>query len=281
MPTKKFINKDDDAHVLNVNDKQWQNRILVATPMTGNVRAEWVFARYQQVIPTNWSMVQYSEFVSSNIPLNYQVADAYNLIAKVAVEKDFEWVLFIESDNVIPQDTFVKINNYMIENKYPVVGGVYFTKSVPPEPLMYRGIGNGYFDKWKFGDKVWVDGLPFGLTLISNKIIKAMWAEAPEYSLKNQITRKVFRTPNELAYDPETHAYNAHSGTQDLDWCQRVMKGNYFEKAGWSEYKDKKYPFLVDTSMFVKHITQEGVQYPISVPPQYIPPQGYQPKEVN
>jgi hypothetical protein len=216
--------------------------------------------------------------MSSNIPLEYQVADAYNIIAKVAVEKNFEWVLFIESDNIIPPDGFVKMNEYMLENKVPVVGGIYFTKSDPPEPLVYRGQGNGHFEKWKFGDKIWVDGLPFGFTLISNRIIKEMWKDAPEYQCGSTITRRVFQTPNSVAYDPETQSYLTNAGTQDLDWCKRVIDGNYFEKAGWKKYQQMKYPFLVDSTIFVKHINQEGVQYPLSVPSKYMPTQGYKGK---
>jgi len=39
------------------------------------------------------------------------------LVAKVAIEGDFEWVLGIEQDNVLPVDAFFKINEYMKEKK--------------------------------------------------------------------------------------------------------------------------------------------------------------------
>lgn len=256
--------------VLDKNPGKWQNRLIIGTPMTGLVRAEWMFARYGQIIPTNWSVVDVVQFMSSNIPLEYQVADAYNIIIKTAVEKSFEWVLFIEQDNILPADGFVKMNQYMIDAKIPVVGGLYFTKSDPPEPLVYRGAGTGHYDKWKMGDKVWVDGLPFGFTLIHGSIIREMWNDSPEYLAGNTMTRRVFQTPNTVAVDP-SGAHLTNAGTQDLDWCKRVIEGNYFEKAGWPQYQKMQYPFLVDTSMFVKHITLDGVQYPLSVPDKFIP----------
>lgn len=267
------MKKNDNLNlsVLDRNPGKWQNRVLVGTPMTGLVRAEWVFARYGQIIPTNWSVVDVVQFMSSNIPLAYQVADAYNIIIKTAVEKDFEWCLFIEHDNILPPDGFVKMNEYMIEGKIPVIGGVYFTKSTPPEPLVYRGQGTGHFDKWKFGDKVWVDGLPFGFTLIHGSIIKAMWKESPEYVVGGTITRRVFRTPNSVAVDPLSGAHLTNAGTQDLDWCKRVIEGNFLEKAGWPEYQKMQYPFLVDTSIFVKHIDVDGIQYPLVIPDKYLP----------
>ncbi len=278
---KKHI-KNLNNSVLVKNSGKWQNRLLIGTPMTGLVRAEWVFARYGQIIPTSWSMVEVIQFMSSFIPLEYQVADAYNLIAKVAVEKDFEWLLFIEHDNILPPDGFVKMNQYMIEGKVPVVSSLYFTKSDPPEPLIYRDIGWGHYDKWKLGDKVWASGVPFGFTLIHGSIIKAMWKESPEYQVSGTTTRRVFETPSSAFYDPVTKARESNAGTQDLNWCKRVIDGKYLEKAGWHEYQKMKYPFLVDTNIFVKHITQEGVQFPLAVPDKFISDKikEYLPKEL-
>lgn len=64
---------------------------MIGTPTTGEVRMEWVMARYGQVIPTNWSQVQMNQFLNPFAPIGYQVADAQNLIVKAAVEQDFEW----------------------------------------------------------------------------------------------------------------------------------------------------------------------------------------------
>jgi len=96
--------------ILDKNKGMWKNRILIGTPMTGLVRAEWIASRYSQIIPTNWSNVDMIQWVSSFIPLEYQVADAENLMAKMVVEKDFQWFLSIESDNILPFDTFIRMN---------------------------------------------------------------------------------------------------------------------------------------------------------------------------
>jgi hypothetical protein len=42
----------------------------------------------------------------------------------------------------------------MHQGDIPMLSGLYFTKSLPAEPLIYRGRGNSYYKKWKFGDKV-------------------------------------------------------------------------------------------------------------------------------
>jgi hypothetical protein len=231
---------------------------------------EWVQARYTQIIPTNWGEVDYTSWLNTYTPIDYQVIDAENLIAKVMVEKDFEWLLSIEHDNVIPPMAFVKMNEYMIEAKIPVVAGLYFTKSDPPEPMIYREWGHGYYDRWRMGDKVWCKGIPFGFTLIHGSIIKELWKTAPEYMIGNQITRRVFHGP-ENTDEATQNGFFINKGTSDLAFCKELMDKGIFEKAGWPEFQKKRYPFLCDTSIFVRHIDQEGNQWPMIVPKKYAP----------
>jgi len=98
--------------------------------------------------------------------------------------------------------------------------------------------------------------------LIHVGILREMWKDSAEYVLKNQVVRRVFDTPRKLWHDPETGNYSSMSGTSDLEWCTRIMEGGYFKKAGWPKYQRKKYPFLVDTSIFCRHINEDGEQFP-------------------
>lgn len=244
-------------------DPGYTNRILIGTAVTGLVRVEWVAARYSQLIPVNWSQVQANESMSGYYPLRYQVADAQNLIVKQCLIGDFEWLFFLEHDVMLPDNALLLLNEYMREGKYPVVSGLYYTRSRPSEPLIFRGRGNSVYLDWKMGDKVWCDGVPTGALLIHHSLLKAMWAESPEYNVKGQTTRRVFETPRRVLVDPENGRHNTTSGTSDLDWCDRVMKGGYFEKAGWVDFcPDKENPFLVDTNLFCRHINMDGEQFP-------------------
>lgn len=243
-------------------DPGYVNRLLCATPTTGLVRIEWVQARYGQIIPVNWSMVTLQQFINSYIPLRYQVADAQNLIVREAINKDFEWLLFIEHDVCLPPDGFIKLNAHIRAADTPVVSGLYFSRSRPSEPLVFRGRGTSFYDDWEMGDRVWADGVPTGCLLIHTAILRAMWDESPEYLVGNQLTRRVFETPRNLWFDPATEQFNTTCGTSDLGWCTRVMEGGYFKKSGWDSYQGKEFPFLVDTSIFCRHIDVSGVQYP-------------------
>jgi hypothetical protein len=250
------------------NEGYWNSRLLIGTPMTGLVRSEWMVARYGQTIPTNWSHAEIMQWLNSYIPLGYQLVDAENIIAKTLVEGKWEWLLFIESDNVLPPDTFLKFNQYMIKGDIPVVSGLYFTKSEPPEPMIYREMGEGYYADWKMGEKVWCNGLPFGCTLIHASLIRELWKDAPEYMVGNTLTRRVFKHPENKIDDPTGFAVIA--GTTDLNFCKELKERNIFERAGWKEYQKKKHPFLVDTTIFVQHIDGDGVKWPLSLPKEFL-----------
>lgn len=253
------------------NPKKWSNRLVISTPTVGSVRMEWVQGRFGQTIPTNFSLVDVHQFMNSYAPIAYQLSDAENLTAKVVVEGNFEWFLSWEDDNIPPLDALIRINQYIIKGDVPVVSGLYFTKSVPPEPILYRGMGTGYYADWKLGDKIWVDGIPFGFTLIHGSIIKKLWEESPEYVVNGTVTRRVFDTPSESYVDPITGGWMNSSGTSDLAWCKRLMKDKIFEKAGWPEFQKKEFPFLVDSTIFVKHIDrQTGTIYPIGMPKTFL-----------
>lgn len=269
MATRKFL--IGPKNVIDKNETPWQTRLVIGIPTTGLLRAEWVSSRFSQIIPTNWSHIEAWQMMSSRMPLNYQIADAENLIAKTVVESEAEWLLSIESDNIIPPNTFRKMNEYMIDKTYPVVGGLYFTKSVPPEPMIYRGLGNGYYSGWKFGDKVMCDGLPFGCTLIHGDIIREIWKDSPEYAVNGQLTRRVFDNPAEGWKDPVTGAWLNKSGTTDLNFFHKVKSGGYLARAGWKEHQKMKYPYMVDTTIFVRHIDNNGVQWPLDIPAKFDP----------
>ena len=228
------------------------SRLLIGTPTTGLVRIEWVIARYSQVTPVNWSETTYNWIV----PVGYSVADAQNMVAKYAVEQEYEWLLFVEHDVVLPRDAFVRFNTYMSEGKVPVVSGLYYTRTSPPTPMIFRGRGTGYFGGWEHGDQVWCDGVPTGCLLVHGSILKAMWDDSPEYEVGGSATRQVFESPRRMT------EHGIWSGTSDLEWCSRVMDGGYFAQAGWDKYQEMENPLLVDTNIFCRHISTNGEQFP-------------------
>lgn len=241
----------------------YTNRLLVGTATTGIIRIEWHQARAGQLVPPNLSMVQMLHYMNSFIPLRYQVADAQNLIVKEAIEKEFEWLLLWEHD-VIPQpDALVTINQYIQEEEWPVVSGLYYTRSHPTEPLIYRGRGTSAYLNWNLGDLVTCDGVPTGFLLVHCGLLKEMYHDSEEYAVGGHKLRRVFETPLRQYYDPEKDGYFTLSGTSDLEWCTRLVQGGYFKRAGWDKFEGAKYPFLVDTGkLFCRHCNIDGTMFP-------------------
>jgi len=242
---------------------KYVNRVMIATPTEGDIRMEWAAARYGMTIPTNWSTVNVTQFLNPYIPKRFGVADAQNMIVQHAIDKDFEWLWLIEDDTIPPQDAIIRFNKYIRDESHPVVSGLYYTRSIPSEPMIYRGRGTSYFTDWKRGDLVYADGVPTGMLLIHMGIIREMYKESPEYlTLNGHSVRRVFNNPMEMWFDESKGEFGQVTGTSDLDWCTRVMEGNYFEKAGWSKFQKMQYPFLVDTNIFCRHIDRDGTVYP-------------------
>ncbi len=244
--------------ILDSGDPGYINRLLLGTASQGTVRIEWHSAVRGLIVPTNWSMVSMVQPISSFVPLRFSTADAQNLMVRELIVHDFEWLLMLEEDTIPPADLFVRLNQYMRDDPHPVVSALYYTKSEPSEPLIYRGRGNGAFLNFKMGEKVWCDGVPTGCLLVHSALLRAMWQEAEEYQVYGQTTRRVFETPVRSWINPETGMVNTITGTSDLDWCTKVMRGGYFKKAGWGAFQRKKYPFLVDTALRCQHITPDG-----------------------
>jgi hypothetical protein len=153
----------------------------------------------------------------------------------------------------------------MIRGDVPVFSGLYFTKSLPAEPLVYRGRGSGYFADWKMGDEVWVDGLPSGCTMFHRSIMEEMWKASEEYVVPQYgaRTRRVYENPHTISQDPQSGTWTVTQGTEDLRLCDRIMDEKIFEKAGWPKYQAMEFPFLIDTNIFCYHIDENGLKYPL------------------
>jgi hypothetical protein len=175
----------------------------------------------------------------------------------------FEWLIFIDHDVILPPYFLTAVNERIQHDKIPIFGGVYFTKSVPSEPLIYRGRGNSYFTDWKFDDEVWVDGMGLGCHVIHSSILKVLFDESEDYVVAGQPLKRIFETPSRVLYDPELRQAGSHQGTEDLEWYTRIMDNDVLRKAGWKAIARRKWPFLCDTRIFCRHINPDGQQYPM------------------
>lgn len=265
------------------NAERWKWNVVIGIPSLGQVRIEWCMAYSSMVIPMNFSMAKLLHPVLTITPLRYHVAEAQNMILREVFNADghWDWVLFLEDDVVPPPNILLRLAKWIRQDRYPMVSGLYHLKSEPPEPMTFRGRGNGSWDGWQNGksdviskratlpdgvkpkEVAFCDGVPTGCLLMSTKLLRVAWNESPEILLTRKLadgtvvqckTREVFVTRREAGIDPETGGYYMRAGTSDLEFCDRAIKEGWMQKAGYKEAARMKYPFPVDLAIHCGHI---------------------------
>jgi len=116
--------------------------------------------------------------------------------------------------------------------------------------------------------------------------LKVMYEDSPEYNIPHsgESARRVFDSPAQTWFNEASGIQESLVSTSDLNWCTRVIKGDYLKKAGFNKVAKMKYPFLIDTAIFAKHIDRgSGVQYPIEFPKEFLEGdhKDYKPKEIK
>lgn len=260
------------------NGARWRTPMLFGTATLGTVRIEWTNALHYIVLPVNLSHTSMIQPYHIFSPLRYHVAEAQNLIVEHALNGDYEWVFLLEDDVVVPPNVLLQFAKWMHDGRFPVVSGWYNVKSNPPEPMFFRGRGNGpvcYTESEVESEletvnadlglkAVMCDGVPTGCMLVSTKLLRVAWERSPEIVLHRIAnadgtthevkTREVFKTMREAGIDPETDGYYKKLGTSDLDFCDRVIDDGLLKEAGYDYAASLEWPFPVDTAIKCGHI---------------------------
>lgn len=145
---------------------------VIGIPTLGMVSSHFMMARaqLQSSLVISWSdyVVTDDLMRSKGKPLN--VAAKKQEIAEFAVENGADWVLFLDDDVCFPPNTLLQL----LGREKDIVGGVYWSKSEPPVPLVFKGHMEGPHLNWHAGDFIKVDAMGMGLTLVRTKVFKAM-----------------------------------------------------------------------------------------------------------
>lgn len=141
------------------------NFLLVAIPSRGMVSCEFVSSLLSQGDPLNMS-IQY------RFEIGGEVGESRNKLVAHALKIGAEYILFVDDDVILPTSCFNKLV-YWANKGHEIVSGVYYSKQIPPQPLIFKGRGNGYVGNWKVGDVIEdADGIGMGITLIKTDVFK-------------------------------------------------------------------------------------------------------------
>jgi SAM-dependent methyltransferase len=154
--------------------------------------------------PMNTNVVQ---FETMGKPIDV----ARNFFAEQALAHNAKYLFFWDEDVLLPPHALRELM-YLAEHypKYAVFGGIYCLKSQRPEPLVFRGNGNGPFWDWKVGEVFDVTGIGMGCTLIRTEVFK-------------DLEKPWFKTVDNM----EPALDNIHFGeswTEDLYFCKKVVE---------------------------------------------------------
>ncbi len=242
-------------------------QLLLGTPTLGLVRVEWYNAMVGMVTPPNFSVVR-------STPQGFKTADGQNILCDTMLRGPFRALLLIEDDTCPPPDALLAFDKWFwkMERKKapPVVSGLYHIKGsaevrrgkkggielLGPEPLAYRGGGQRAYRDWKYGDVIWVRGVPTGALLLHRSIVEA-WAREEDvetYSLPGYPypLKRIFQNPSHVWV--ENGNTRVESGTSDLWWSDQTIKRGLLAKAGWKQYANKDDPYIIDTALRFGHV---------------------------
>lgn len=249
--------------------------ILLGTPTLGVVRIEWYNAMQSMVSPPNWATVR-------STPNGYTVPDAQNMLVDTVLRGRFKALLLIEDDTCPPPEALIVFDRWLwkMERRKapPVVSGLYHIKGsaevrrgkrgkiemLGPEPLAYRGSGTRAYRDWKYGDFIWVCGVPTGALLVHRSVLEA-WSREPDvetYTVAGYPfpLRRIFAQPSKVWVEDD--GVHVSSGTSDLWWSDQTIQRGLLKKAGWPAFQKKEYPYLIDTSLRFGHIDRAtGIMY--------------------
>ncbi len=134
--------------------------------------------------PISWGWVenQYSlGFPLGSSHTRLRVADAYvddarNALVAKALEINADYVFFISDDVHVPPNAFTQLWSH----RAPIVTGVYWDKSYPTFPYLWRGLLKGPYLDWKVGEYVEVDLAGCDCLLVHTDVFRAI--EPPWFS---------------------------------------------------------------------------------------------------
>ena len=148
--------------------------VVVGIPSFGMVSTYFMQARLSQQFPLVSSAID-------KIVLNKPIAEARNEIVEFALSQGANYIYWLDDDVVAPPDAFLK----MYTHNKDIVNGVYWSKSNPPMPLLFRNHMEGPYWDWHVGDMIEIDAAGMGLTLVKTEVYKKIQNElgGPWYSV--------------------------------------------------------------------------------------------------
>lgn len=144
--------------------------VLICIPTLGLIPIHFLQSQITMAVPIH-TTIAYA-FI-----MGQEVGEARNQFAKSALEGGYRYILFRDDDTLIPRELLQRL--YALHT--PICAGVYFSKTYPPEPLIFRQGRMAGCQDWKMGDVLTdVDSCGMGATLIDVRVFEKLKESNPD-----------------------------------------------------------------------------------------------------
>jgi predicted SAM-dependent methyltransferase len=180
--------------------------VVVGIPSFGMVSTYFAQARQAMGFP----------LVSSSIDkyvLNKPIAEARNEIVEFALSQGANYIYWLDDDVIAPPDSFLRL----FRHGKDIINGVYWSKSNPPMPLLFRGNLQGPYYNWHAGDLIEIDAAGNGLTLVKTDVYRKISKE----------TKGPWYSTDYLSFPGIESAGSPPNNTEDLYFYWKAKKLGY------------------------------------------------------
>lgn len=150
--------------------------LITAIPSTGKVRMEWSLMFRDLAMPMS---VDYA----IRTVIGKDVVEARNIAVKDALEKDAEFLFFLDSDVLMPRQGLHRMFYEMRKNPdWDLLTGIVTTKTEDPQPCIFRKDTQGAFWDWTFPNVFEIDACGMACCLIRMEAVKKLsepWFDWP------------------------------------------------------------------------------------------------------
>lgn len=193
--------------------------IVVGIPSFGMVSSYFLQARMGQQFPLVSSAVD--KFV-----IGKPIAEARNEIVQYALDQGANYIYWLDDDVIAPPDAFLK----MFMAGKDIINGVYWSKSNPPMPLLFRNHLEGPYLDWHVGDFIEIDAAGSGLTLVKTDVYRKISETigGPWYSTDYSSFKEATASPANNTEDLYFYWKAKKAGYQI--WADTSIQAYHYEK---------------------------------------------------
>ena len=169
------------------------------------VRREWALAMETIAWPLNVTIMHAAVF-------DRKISEARETICEQAVAVGAPFIWFVDDDTV-PISAAPRLLMYQLE-QHPeaiAIGGIYCSKTDPPQPMVFQDFGTGSDWNWKVGEVFECKAIGTGCMMIRTELLKTL-------------ERPWFRTIDLAVLGGDQYSVQT---TDDMYFCKKAIKAGH------------------------------------------------------